>query len=121
MSGPVRVAVIGAGLVAQRSHLPAYVASDEAQIAALVSGHIETAREVAGRFGNPRVLGSWQEAVADSEVDAIDICTPNALHAQIAIAAAHAGKHVLVEKPMALSLAEADAIIAAARETGVTL
>jgi predicted dehydrogenase len=121
MSGPVRVAVIGAGLVAQRSHLPAYAASDEAQIGALVSGHVETAREVAARFGNPRVLGSWQEAVVDPEVDAIDICTPNALHAEIAIAGARAGKHVLVEKPMALSLAGADAMIAAARQAGVTL
>ncbi len=121
MSAPVRVAVIGAGLVAQRSHLPAYVASEEAEVAALVSGHVETAERVAAEFGNPRVLGSWEEAAADPEIDAIDICAPNYLHAPIAIAAARAGKHVIVEKPMAMSVEEADAMVAAAREAGVVL
>jgi UDP-N-acetylglucosamine 3-dehydrogenase len=118
---PVRVAVIGCGLIAQRAHLPAYVAAEEAELAAVVSGHRETAETVAAQFGHPRVLDSWQAAVADPEIDAIDICTPNVLHAEIAIAAARAGKHVLVEKPMATSLTEADAMIAAAREAGVVL
>jgi predicted dehydrogenase len=121
MTRPVRVAVVGAGLVAQRSHLPAYVAAEEAELAAIVSGREETARQVAAQFGNPPVLRSWEEAVADPEIDAIDICAPNYLHAPIAIAAARAGKHVLVEKPMALSVAEADAMIAAAREAGALL
>jgi predicted dehydrogenase len=118
---PVRVAVIGAGLIAQRAHLPAYVAAEEAEIAAIVSGHRETAEAAARQFGNPRVLDSWQAAVADPDIDAIDICAPNSLHAAIAIAAAEAGKHVLVEKPMATSLEKADAMIAAAREAGVIL
>jgi predicted dehydrogenase len=118
---PLRVAVIGAGLIAQRAHLPAYLASDEAEVAALVGGRPERTREVAARFGSPPVLERWEEAVADTSIDAIDICAPNDLHAPIAIAAARAGKHVLVEKPMALTLAEADAMIAAAREAGVLL
>src|SRR3712207_6870312 len=121
MSRPVRVAVIGAGLVAQRSHLPAYVASEEAELTALVSGRVETAERVAAEFGGPRVLRSWEEAVADPSIDAIDICAPNYLHAPIAVAAARAGKHVLVEKPMAMSVEEADAMVAAAREAGVVL
>jgi predicted dehydrogenase len=103
-TSPVRVAVIGCGLIAQRAHLPSYVATPEADLAALVSGHRAAAEAVAAQFGNPRVLNSWQEAVVDPEIDAIDICTPNALHAEIAIAAARAGKHVLVEKPMSTSL-----------------
>jgi predicted dehydrogenase len=118
---PVRVAVIGAGLIAQRAHLPAYAAAPEAELAAIVSGHRATAEAAAAQFGNPRVLDSWEEAVADPDIDAVDICTPNALHAAIAIAAARAGKHVLVEKPMATSLAEADAMVAAARDAGVLL
>lgn len=118
---PVRVAVIGCGLVAQRSHLPAYVSAPEARLVAVVSGHRETAETVASQFGNPRVLDSWEEAVADPEIDAVDICTPNSLHAPIAIAAARAGKHVIVEKPMATTLVEADAMVAAAREAGVSL
>ena len=121
MSGRVRVAVIGAGLVARRSHLPAFVASAEAEVAAIVSGRRETAEAAAAEFGVARVLPRWEDAVADPDVDAIDICAPNHLHAPIALAAARAGKHVLVEKPMALSLDEADAMIAAARETGVVL
>lgn len=118
---PVRVAVIGAGLIAQRAHLPAYAAAEEAELAAIVSGHRETAEAAARQFGNPLVLDSWEAAVADPDIDAIDICTPNSLHATIAIAAAKAGKHVLVEKPMATSLSEADAMIAAARKAGVLL
>jgi UDP-N-acetylglucosamine 3-dehydrogenase len=121
MTRPVRVAVIGAGLVAQRSHLPAYLASEEAELTAVVSGRAETAARVAAEFGNPRVLPTWEEATADPEIEAIDVCTPNHLHAPIAIAAARAGKHVIVEKPMALSVAEADAMVAAAREAGVVL
>ncbi len=117
----VRVAVIGCGLIARRSHLPAYVAASEAELAAVVSRHRETAEAVAREFGNPRVFDSWQEAVDAPDIDAIDICTPNALHASIAIAAAKAGKHVLVEKPMATSLQDADAMVAAAREAGVVL
>ena len=117
----VQVAVIGCGLIAQRSHLPAYVATSEAELAAVVSGHRETAEAVAREFGNPHVFDSWQEAVDAPDIDAIDICTPNALHASIAIAAARAGKHVLVEKPMATSLQDADAMVAAAREAGVVL
>lgn len=118
---PVRVAVIGAGLIAQRAHLPSYVAAPEAELSAIVSGRRATAEAAAARFGSPRVLDSWQQAIADPGIDAVDICTPNALHAEIAIAAARAGKHVLVEKPMATSLAEADAMVAAAREAGVLL
>ncbi len=118
---PVRVAVIGCGLIAQRAHLPAYVAAPEAELVAVVSGHREKAEEVARQFGNPRVLSTWEEAVADPEIDAIDICTPNTLHARIAIAAARAGKHILVEKPMATTLADAEAMVGAARNEGVTL
>ena len=116
---PVRVAVIGCGLIAQRAHLPSYAAAPEAELAAVVSRHRTTAEAVAAQFGHPRVLDSWQQAVVDPDIDAIDICTPNALHAEIAIAAAQSGKHVLVEKPMATSLAGADAMIAAARQAGV--
>lgn len=118
---PVRVAVIGCGLIARRTHMPAYVEAEEAELTAVVSGHLESARAAAAEFGQLRVLTSWQEAVADPAIDAIDICTPNSLHAPIAIAAAHAGKHVLAEKPMAVTLAEADAMIDAARQAGVVL
>jgi len=118
---PVRVAVIGCGLVARRSHLPVYVAASEAELVAVVSGHRNTAEKAAREFGNPRVLSTWEEAIAASDIDAIDVCTPNALHARIAIAAAEAGKHVIVEKPMATTMKDADDMVAAARRAGVVL
>jgi UDP-N-acetylglucosamine 3-dehydrogenase len=118
---PVRIGVVGCGLVAQRSHLPAYVESAEVELAGVCAGRLETARAAAARFGEPRVYEGWQEMIDDPEIDAIDVCAPNYLHAPVAIAAANAGKHVLVEKPMALSLQEADAMLAAARRSGVLL
>ena len=117
----VRVGVIGAGLIARRAHLPAYIESPEAEVVALAGGRVERAREVAAEFGNPRVYERWQDLVAAPDVEAVDICAPNYLHAEMAVAAARAGKHVLVEKPMALTLAEADAMIEAARASGVVL
>jgi len=118
---PVRVAVIGCGLIAQRSHFPAYAAAPEAEIAGVVSLIPEEAQNAVAHFGAQRILRSWEAAVADPDVDAIDICTPNYLHAPIAIAAARAGKHVCVEKPMATRLEDANAMVAAARENGVYL
>ncbi len=118
---PVRVAVIGCGLIAQRSHFPAYAAAPEAEIAAVVSLSAEEAQDAVNNFGAKRILPSWEAAIADPDVDAVDVCTPNYLHAPIAIAAARAGKHVFVEKPMATRLDDANAMVAAARESGVYL
>ena len=92
---------------------------DGAEIAAVASPN--TARQFAERWNIPRYSAAWQDLVADPEVDAIAIATPNDLHAGIAIAAANAGKHVLCEKPLAMSLAQADAMIPAAREAGTVL
>ncbi|HXH22562.1 MAG TPA: Gfo/Idh/MocA family oxidoreductase [Dehalococcoidia bacterium] len=121
MTGPLRIGVIGAGLIATRAHLPAYAACEDARVVAIASGRVDRARETAAQFGVPRIHERWQDLIADPAVDAVDICAPNHLHAEMAVAAARAGKHVLVEKPMALSLAEADAMIEAAGATGVTL
>jgi predicted dehydrogenase len=67
------------------------------------------------------VADGWEAAVASPDVDAVDICTPNRLHHDVAVAAARAGKHVLVEKPMACTVSDADAMIAAAETAGVVL
>ncbi len=69
-------------------------------------------------FSRARKYSAWQEAVRDPGVDAVDLCLPTHLHAPAAIAALEAGKHVLVEKPMALTGEEADRMIAAARSAG---
>jgi predicted dehydrogenase len=108
-------------LIAQRAHLPGYAACDEAEVVALASGSLDRAREVAAEAGISTIYERWQDLVADPAVEAVDICAPNHLHAVMAVAAANGGKHVLVEKPMALSLPEADAMIEAARAAGVLL
>jgi len=78
----------------------------------------EAARE---RWGSGEAVATWAEALARDDVDAVVIAAPNAQHREIAEAAANAGKHVLVDKPMACSAADADAMIAAADANGVVL
>jgi predicted dehydrogenase len=84
-------------------------------------GHYAPSRffDISANFGVPCV--SYEDLLADSRVDVVCICTPSGQHAHQAIAAAQAGKHVLVEKPMALSLADADAMIDACQRAGVKL
>lgn len=75
----------------------------------------------AERWQIPRHFSDWRDLLRGDTVDAVAIAVPNDLHAEIAVAAAGAGKHVLCEKPLALSLGEADAMVAAAREAGTVL
>ena len=79
----------------------------------------ELAREAARHFGFERWVASWEAVVEDERVDLVDITTPNHLHREIAVAAARAGKHVYCEKPLALSAAEAEAMVKAAETAGV--
>jgi predicted dehydrogenase len=116
----LRLGVIGCGLIARRSHLPGFAKLPDAEITELTSAHIANARSAADEFGGLAV-SRWQDLVASDNVDAVVVCTPNALHAEMAIAAARAGKHVLVEKPMAVAVEEADAMIEASRAAGVVL
>ncbi len=74
----------------------------------------------AAKFGWEEHSDNWQETIARSDIDLVDVCTPNFLHAPVAIAAAKAGKHVLCEKPLAGSLADAKAMLAAGEEAGIT-
>ena len=113
-------AILGAGMVAEY-HLNAIQECADLGARLVRVGHYNPARyeDISERFGAP--ASSYEELLADPAVDAVCICTPSGHHAQQAIAAASSGKHVLVEKPMALSLADADAMIAACRENGVQL
>ncbi|MGE0599935.1 MAG: Gfo/Idh/MocA family protein [Dehalococcoidia bacterium] len=80
-----------------------------------------TAAQFAERWQIPAHFADWREMIASAEIDAVAIATPNDTHAEIAIAAANAGKHVLCEKPLSMSLPEADAMIAAANAAGTVL
>ncbi len=112
----LRIAVIGCGKVTQRLALPQLAACPDARIGALVDVNRRVAQAVARRCGVDRrlVWTDWRRMLRQADVDAVAICVPNDLHAEVAVAALSAGTHVLVEKPMALTLAEADRMIAAA-------
>ncbi len=116
----LRVAVVGCGAIAQRAHIPGLMSAG-AHIGVLASRSLASAESAAAVAGGGDVTTDWEAAVARDDVDVVTICTPNHLHEQVAIAAAEAGKHVLVEKPMATSLDAADRMIAAADRAGVVL
>jgi predicted dehydrogenase len=115
-----RVALIGCGAIAVRSHLPSLRAAG-AEVVVFCSRSPESATAAASRWGSGEAVTDWRAVVRRDDVDAVVVCTPNALHAAVSVEAARHGKHVLVEKPMAVTLAEADAMIAAARSAGVIL
>ncbi len=79
----------------------------------------DLAKSAAHQYGFAEFATDWREVVSRPDIDIVDICTPNDTHAEIAIAAAKAGKHVMCEKPMAMTVEDAEAMLAAARETGV--
>ncbi len=119
---PLQIGVIGAGQVAQVSHLPAWLRlRPGVQLAAVCDEDKARLRAVAQKFGIPRAATDFEEILRDQAVDAVDICTPNHLHAPMAVAALRAGKHVLCERPMARNGREAEAMVKAAEKAGLVL
>ncbi len=116
----LRLGFLGAGFVAG-VHAEALREVRGAEISAVFSRSPERARAFAAAHGVPRAASDWRAVVEAPEVDAVLVMLPNALHAEVVVAAAAAGKHVLVEKPFCLTLAEADAMIAACARAGVVL
>jgi predicted dehydrogenase len=120
VSGPrVRFAIVGCGAVAAGHYLPALAASAAAEAALLVDRDRERARALAARWGVPAVAADPREVPGRAE--AAVVALPNHLHAPVARELLAAGVHVLVEKPMALSTADCDAMIAAADAGGARL
>jgi predicted dehydrogenase len=116
----VRFAVVGCGAAATRIHLPALRASG-AEVVVFASRSRSSAEAACRQWGSGDVVDRWEDAVGRGDVDAVVVATPNAVHAAVAIAAASEGKHVLVDKPLACTAAEADSMIAAAENAGVVL
>jgi predicted dehydrogenase len=114
----LNVAVIGTGNIA-RMHIEGYLAfPDRCRITHLADTYPEKVVEMAGRYGLAAKTARSYQDVLDEPVDLVSICTPPYCHAEISAAFLHAGKNVLVEKPMAASLEECDAMIAAAQRSG---
>jgi predicted dehydrogenase len=119
--GRIRVGIIGGGSIAQ-AHLDGYLlARDTAQVTAIADIDSKNAKRSATRAGDARIFTDYREMIASGLVDAVDICLPHHLHKDAIVAAAAAGKHVLCEKPLCLTVAEAEAVSAAVAGSGITL
>ncbi len=117
----LKVAIVGVGWAGSR-HAEAIGELDrKVSLAALVDDDSDHLLERARALDVPKTHSSLEDALSDPSVDAVSICTPHALHRPMAVSAAQAGKHVLVEKPMALTVEDASAMIDAADEHGVKL
>jgi predicted dehydrogenase len=112
-ANPIRVGFIGTGW-AERVQIPLFRLGG-LTIQAICSGNPEKARQAAQKHQIPQVFESWQALVAADTVDLVSIVTPPPLHRSIALAALQAGKHVICEKPTALNVEEAEAMLAAAQ------
>ena len=116
--GRIAIAVVGTGFGA-RIQVPALRASGRFDVVALVGRRRDHTAELAARLGVPGALTRCDEALALPGLQAVSVATPPDTHAAYAVAAASAGLHVLCEKPMARTLAEAQAMLAAVRAAGV--
>lgn len=116
----IKVAVIGCGAIAQRRHIPEYALLSNVEFVAFCDPIVERAEQYAEQYG-AKAYTDYKQLLKEVKCDAVSVCTPNALHAPVAIAAANAGANVLVEKPMAITDEEASAMIQAAQQNGVYL
>lgn len=116
----LKIGVIGCGSIAQHRHLQEYSWNKAVEIVAVCDINEERALEI-GKEYSAKAYTDYKELLADKDIDAVSVCTPNYLHAPISIDALNAGKHVLCEKPMATSSEEAAQMIEAAEKNGKKL
>ncbi|MDV3310367.1 MAG: Gfo/Idh/MocA family oxidoreductase [Cyclobacteriaceae bacterium] len=116
-----KVTILGAGFITD-IHLESYhrFVSD-AEVVAVYARKPERAKAFAEKYGIPQHFSDLDAAITQSGCEVVDICLPNYLHCEATLKAARAGKHVIIEKPLAITLEEAEAMIAACREAGVKL
>jgi len=117
----LRIGILGTAQIARNMHIPAFAEVKAVRLSAIASRSAASAEAFAADFEIAHAFGSYKALIESPVVDAVLIALPNSLHAEWAIKAANAGKHVLCEKPMALSEAEANAIIEAGERNGVTI
>ena len=114
----LKVGLIGTGGIVRGAHLkPGWLAVPEVEIVAACDIHEPSARKLAEDFNIPRVFTDFRDLLKLDEIDAVDICTPNKIHPLAVISALEAGKHVLCEKPLAVSTAEILTMREALRKT----
>ena len=117
----MKVAVIGCGTIANSAHIPSYMNNPEAEIKYFCDIIPERAVTAVNQYGCGTPIEDYHEALNDPEIEAVSVCTPNNVHAQIAMDAMRAGKDVLCEKPAARTYAEALEMQKVQHETGRVL
>jgi len=115
----LQAGVIGLGM--GRGHAAGYAAHPRCDLLAVCDANLDLAKQIAQKHGARYVFRDWRKLVEMEELDLLSVATPNYLHARMTIAALKAGKHVLCEKPMATRLADAEAMVAAARRANKRL
>ena len=118
MSKPVRVGIIGAGAIAMHGHIPGIKRHPHGSVVAVCDTNQERAASLASSHGIAQVYQDWRELLRNPEIDAVTVALPNALHAEVSIAALKAGKHVLCEKPLAMTVAQGEEMVATAHAQG---
>lgn len=122
MAKKLKIGLIGAGGIARAAHLPGYASiPDLCEVVAICDVQEETAKTLAQEFGIGKVVTDYKAIIADPEIDAISVTTPNAFHMQPTIDALKAGKHVLCEKPLGMNAAECRKMCRAAKDAGKIL
>jgi predicted dehydrogenase len=117
---PLNIAIVGCGRIADL-HERGYRGRQDARILAVCDTNYNQARKTANSWGVEKVYKDYQQVLDDPEIDLVELLVPHNLHAQMTIDACQSGKHVSVQKPMAMNVSEADQMIAAAEEAGVVL
>jgi predicted dehydrogenase len=134
----INIGIIGAGAIAQYAFLPGFAEPDsprariampdwyhngcaDTRVVAIASRTRAKADALAHEFNVPRVYDDWREMLRKDEIDAVCVTTPNDLHHEMTVTACRAGKHVFVEKPLALNMTQAREMVDAARENNVLL
>ena len=123
MARTVRIGIIGCGGIANGKHMPSLAQVEGVEMVAFCDIIVEKAEAAAKKFGTPdaKVYADYKELLSDESIEVVHVLTPNRSHADITVDALHAGKHVMCEKPMAKTAADARRMLDAAKETGKKL
>jgi predicted dehydrogenase len=123
MADKLRVGIIGTGGIANGKHMPSLAKLPEVEMVAFCDIVEERAQQAKAKYGaeGSAVYTDYRKLLEDKSIDVVHVCTPNYIHSEMTVAALEAGKHVMCEKPMAISSAEARAMVDAAKRTGKKL
>lgn len=113
----IGIGILGCGKIAQVRHIPEYASNPDCTLKAFFNPTRSRAEDMAAKYGG-KVYDTAEELLADPEIDAVSVCSANYAHSELAIKAMRAGKHVLCEKPMAVTVEECEEMLKVSKETG---